>query len=510
MLTRLRVSGFKNLVDVDVRFGPFTCIAGPNGVGKSNLFDAILFLRDLADKPFVEAAANVRGGEDSTLLFTPGREQMTLIAELLIPQSGVDEFGQHTNAASTLLEYSVTLALVDAQDGLGKRIALRHERLDYFTKREARRRLAFACSKSWLDSVLVQSRRGSAYISTDSDSARVKRHQDHEVLPSKASASGRALEHDLATLPRTVLSSARNAQENRTAVLARREMQSWRVLQLEPSAMRRPDDFRAQDHIAHDGAHLAATLHRLISGKPITTGVHEGANGDRSDVLARLANRLSELVSGVRSVRVERDDERRLVKILLEEAGGAQWPAASLSDGTLRFLALALLEEDPRETGVICMEEPENGIHPARLDAMLSLLRDIAVDTEYAIGEDNPLRQIIINTHSPAVAGLVPEADLLFAEPVEIRSSMPSELLDDDQTRASVAFRPIEGTWRSQCDGAQGPVAPGEVLSYLSPTVVEPDPGRGAPARRQRSVREYVHDQLALDLDGRDAADEAK
>jgi AAA15 family ATPase/GTPase len=41
MLTRLKVSGFKNLVDVDVRFGAFTCIAGTNGVGKSNLFDAI-------------------------------------------------------------------------------------------------------------------------------------------------------------------------------------------------------------------------------------------------------------------------------------------------------------------------------------------------------------------------------------------------------------------------------------------------------------------------------------
>lgn len=38
MLTRLKVNGFKNLVDVDVRFGPFTCVAGANGVGKSNLF----------------------------------------------------------------------------------------------------------------------------------------------------------------------------------------------------------------------------------------------------------------------------------------------------------------------------------------------------------------------------------------------------------------------------------------------------------------------------------------
>ncbi len=41
MLIRLKISGFKNLMDTDIRFGPFTCIAGANGVGKSNLFDAI-------------------------------------------------------------------------------------------------------------------------------------------------------------------------------------------------------------------------------------------------------------------------------------------------------------------------------------------------------------------------------------------------------------------------------------------------------------------------------------
>lgn len=63
MLTRLRVSGFKNLVDVDVRFGPFTCIAGANGVGKSNLFDAIRFLSALADRPLIDAALSVRDAD---------------------------------------------------------------------------------------------------------------------------------------------------------------------------------------------------------------------------------------------------------------------------------------------------------------------------------------------------------------------------------------------------------------------------------------------------------------
>ena len=63
MLTRLEVDGFKNLDRIDVRLGPLTCIAGPNGVGKSNLFDAVSFLAALADRPLMEAAATVRGGD---------------------------------------------------------------------------------------------------------------------------------------------------------------------------------------------------------------------------------------------------------------------------------------------------------------------------------------------------------------------------------------------------------------------------------------------------------------
>ncbi len=60
MITRLKVSGFKNLANVDIRFGAFTCIAGVNAVGKSNLFDAVKFLSDLSDRPLIDAAMSVR------------------------------------------------------------------------------------------------------------------------------------------------------------------------------------------------------------------------------------------------------------------------------------------------------------------------------------------------------------------------------------------------------------------------------------------------------------------
>ena len=43
MLTRLEVDGFKNLVDFTIDFGPLTCIAGPNGIGKSNISTPFTF-----------------------------------------------------------------------------------------------------------------------------------------------------------------------------------------------------------------------------------------------------------------------------------------------------------------------------------------------------------------------------------------------------------------------------------------------------------------------------------
>ncbi|MER7624943.1 AAA family ATPase [Streptomyces sp. NPDC126503] len=61
MLTRLEVHGFKNLLDLSIDFGPFTCIAGENGTGKSNVFDTIHFLSLLADQSMMEAAQEVRG-----------------------------------------------------------------------------------------------------------------------------------------------------------------------------------------------------------------------------------------------------------------------------------------------------------------------------------------------------------------------------------------------------------------------------------------------------------------
>ena len=128
MLTRFEVSGFKNLRDVVVDFGPFTCIAGPNGVGKSNLFDAIQLLSALSRTSFSRAFGEIRagGGQRGTVrsMLSPrvlaGEENLRLAAELIVP--GTTEIA-HRNVRlhNTFLRYEIELS-VDDSDGVARRL----------------------------------------------------------------------------------------------------------------------------------------------------------------------------------------------------------------------------------------------------------------------------------------------------------------------------------------------------------------------------------------------------
>jgi predicted ATPase len=462
MLTRLKVNGFKNLVDVDVRFGPFTCIAGANGVGKSNLFDAIGFLSKLAEKPLVDAALSVRDeagrtGDVRNLFHRVGdtyADEMTFEAEMIVPREGFDDLGQPAKATITFLRY--LLKIKYRADEITRAIGgleIVGEELSHIKIGEPKKHLLFPHSLQWRRSALT-GRRTTPYISTEDSRGTkiIKIHQD-------GGSSGRARSLAAANLPRTVL-SATNAAETPTATIARREMQSWRLLQLEPSALRAPDEFSAAAKLDADGRHLAATLYRMGRSSGGKNGSSEtGPN----PVYGRLASRLSELIEDVRNISVTRDEKRQLLTLNVTGRDGTVHPARSLSDGTLRFLALAILEQDTEAQGpqgLLCLEEPENGIHPKRIPAILNLLQDIAVDVDEPTGGNNPLRQVIVNTHSPAVVAQVPDSSLLIAD--------TKELVRNGTRFRTLSFGCLNKTWRQSVPDARV-VSRGKVLEYLNP-----------------------------------------
>lgn len=459
MLTRLEVQGFKNLLDVNVEFGPFTCIAGANGMGKSNVFDAIEFLSYLASDTLVEASQRVRGasglrGGDPRDLFWDGyrdhQHRIRLAAEMIVPAEVEDDLGTPAEASTTFLRYEVTLGFEPpVKEGSIGRLSLLGEELRHITRGEAARHLRFPHSAARFRSAVVRGeRRGGPFLSTEhrESGTVINVHGD-------GGSRGKPQPRAAARAGRTVLSTV-TTNDYPTILAARREMQSWRRLALEPSALRAPDGFSDARSLDPDGRHLAATLHRIA---------HESGDdseGDPDAVYARVAGRLSDLVGvGVEGVVVELDQVREVFTLFLQERGDLRLPARALSEGTLRFLALCVLLEDPSFTGLICMEEPENGIHPANLPAMLELVRDLAVDARHSPGESNPFRQVIVNTHSPWVVQLCDPADLLLAD---VR---PRPGVDGRITR-SLSLLPFHDTWRAASVGSTFSMA--DVVAYLA------------------------------------------
>jgi predicted ATPase len=90
------------------------------------------------------------------------------------------------------------------------------------------------------------------------------------------------------------------------------------------------------------------------------------------------------------------------VQFYLQEDGlRNRIPATRLSDGTIRFLAILALLLSPVPPPLICIEEPELGLHP---DACV-LLADLLV-------EASSRSQLIVTTHSDAlVSALTEHAD---------------------------------------------------------------------------------------------------
>lgn len=463
MLTRLEAHGFKNLLNFSVDFGPFTCIAGPNGVGKSNVFDAVRFLSLLADYPIMEAAQRIRGvnrnnngdngsvfWEPKDIFWTDGQNTMNRLelgAEMIVDRNISDDFGRPAEATSTFLRYDVEIGYAEptSRSGFGH-LRLLSEKLTYIAKGDAAKRLRFPhAAEKFRNRVVENKRYGADYISTETaldGQTEILVHQD-------GGSSGRPQRSPAEDAPRTIVGTT-NTSTTPTVLAARREMQKWRLLALEPSAMRRSDRFYTDPNIRMDGGHLPATLNRLA-----------GNTEERDRIFSQITNRLSQLLPVV-DIRLDVDEVRRLLTLeVRERSGGAYLPARSLSDGTLRFLALCILEQDPTFTGLLCMEEPENGIHPARLPSMVNLLRDIAVDPTEPPGVDNPVRQVIVATHSPTFVQLQNPDDLLSAERTRVKNPVSSK----GPSTATLRCFPLRGTARA---GEKGGVGEGSILSYLT------------------------------------------
>ena len=125
------------------------------------------------------------------------------------------------------------------------------------------------------------------------------------------------------------------------------------------------------DFLQEDGKNLALVLNRF-QGEPA--------------VKRRLLDALSKFYEGITDFYVK--IEGSTVQLFLEE-GDVVIPATRLSDGTLRYLCLLAVLCHPQPPPLICIEEPELGLHPDILPTVSKLLL-----------EASERSQLIVTTHS--------------------------------------------------------------------------------------------------------------
>ena len=125
-----------------------------------------------------------------------------------------------------------------------------------------------------------------------------------------------------------------------------------------------------------------------------------------------ILNGLRDLYDGIHDFDVLIQD--RTVQVFFTE-GEFSIPAARLSDGTLRYLCLLAILCDPTPPKLICIEEPELGLHPDVLPKVAGLLLEASKKT-----------QLIVTTHSDILVDAMTETPevVIVCEKTEGQTTM--------------------------------------------------------------------------------------
>jgi energy-coupling factor transporter ATP-binding protein EcfA2 len=315
MLERLKVRGFKSLVDVEIVFPQLAVLFGPNAAGKSNLLDAIQTLSRIGTSRTISEALtdSIRGYPIEAFSFPSGG-----LPELLSQKSATFQLSSDLRVGRDLYRHSI---IVQIEPPSGS---------------------------------LTVDRESFQPLNSD-------RNVDHEP-------HGDADDYSF-------LATAR--PEDSDVFKCHQELLGWRTYYLDPRvAMRRATSPVERQDIGVLGEDIAPFLYRLRS-----------KDEKRFRAVVRT---LKALIPSIEHLDVDLDKRRGTLDIQIRQ-NGVDYSSRIVSEGTLRVLALCAIAVNPWGGSLVAFEEPENGVHPRRLELIADLLAGMAMQG----------KQIVVTTHSP-------------------------------------------------------------------------------------------------------------
>jgi predicted ATPase len=373
MITRIEANRYRCFENIGIDIPQYAILVGANGAGKTTLLDIPNLLRDCLTQ------------RDITQVFTHRRQdrgvRCTALRELVHRNLGNEFFF----AIEAALPSEITAALVDGlpvsrkDESYWPRIIRYELRLEIFNEKQLQVKneyLFFFSPKN------ISARTGSQLYGESPESWRfiIKREygDDAQFRPeTERTAKPRPVkvEASMLSLPRVQFES----KEDYPAASWFYDLVSQNYLFFQPNV-------KTLQTASPPG--LADTLLPDASNLPHLALALQKQDISRFNLWQE---HIKTALPGIEHIEVREREEDHHVYFRIIYQGGYAITSSGLSEGTVLILALTILPYLKKLPAIVCLEEPENGVYPQAIEAILQSLSSIYYS------------QVLASTHSPIV-----------------------------------------------------------------------------------------------------------
>ncbi len=337
-IERIKIKKFKVFKDTEIKNLPNMCVfLGANGSGKSTLFDVFGFLSDSL-KNNVKTAVDMRGGFKEVI----SRDQTGDI-EFEIKFRNEEEEGKR----QPLISYKLKIGLVD------KKPIVKNEVLAYRRGQKGR---------PWK---FLDFKKGEgAAITNEEEYGKegVIEKREPQVLDSPDILAIKGLGQ---------------FQKFKAITSFRKLLENWYISNFQIQAARTIQDIGVDEHLSPYGDNLPRVAQFMYQNHP--------------DVFKEVIEKMKIRVPGISNVEAKETEDGRIILKFQDSGFRDPFIARYVSDGTIKMFGYLILLHDPNPHPLLCIEEPENYLHPDLLGELAEEFR------EYARRGS----QVFISTHSP-------------------------------------------------------------------------------------------------------------
>lgn len=177
--------------------------------------------------------------------------------------------------------------------------------------------------------------------------------------------------------------------------------------------------------------HLSVTGHNLAQVTKYMYDYHR-------EVFDTILKKLPQRIPGITKVEAKETEDGMILLRFQDESFRNPFLSKFVSDGTIKMFAYLILLHDPQPHPLLCIEEPENFLHP---DLLLQLCEEIREYSERG-------GQVLVSSHSPDFVNGVKLDELYFLVKnrgfTEIRAAK-----DDEMVRQLAQDNQLGWLWRN-------------------------------------------------------------